>query len=70
MKNARLFLSTIALLLATSLCAQNALAGPWPHWGHHKQSPQHLSKQHHSVQPKAAHPKPPKNHGQQRKTDR
>jgi hypothetical protein len=36
-----------------------AAAGHWPHWGHknHHGAQSHLSKNHHSVQPKAAHPK-------------
>lgn len=48
------------VLLLTGFASVTGAA--WPHWGRHNRSGSQLSKEHHSVQPKTAHPKAPKKH--------
>lgn len=61
MKKSKLLPLLLAFLLL-GLLSSNAVASIfWPHWGRRDNNSQHFSKQHHSVQPKAIHPKTPKN---------
>jgi hypothetical protein len=61
MKRFTLLPLLLAFLTSAPLSSRVAASTFWPHWGRGNRSSQHLSKQHHSVQPKAAHPKGLKN---------
>jgi len=61
MKKSKLLPLLLAFLMLGLLSSSAVASIFWPHWGRRDNSSQHFCKQHHSVQPKAIHPKTPKN---------
>ena len=53
---------SVMLVLVLNPGISEARAGHWPHWGHQNHGGAHVSKKHHSTQPKAMHPKKAKKH--------
>jgi hypothetical protein len=64
MKRIVLIASIVSVMLTLLLnpVITNARPSHWPHWGHQNHGGAHISKKHHSTEPKAMHPKTAKRH--------
>jgi len=57
MKKSKRLVILLALLLLCPLSSSALPSSFWPHWGRHNRGSHQFSQQHHSVRPKASHPK-------------